>query len=103
MEGAPRDESNAALAAFGVKVEDDRPQVLTVEVWPEHQKPLTLFLSMLTQWRVGMGGPVGLDYAVLPFVGRRLGFTDEDLDECFADLQGLEREALAWMGERSKG
>ena len=35
------------------------------EVWTENWQAVELFCQMGTQWRVGAGGAVGLDYAVL--------------------------------------
>ncbi len=58
---------------------------------------------MLTQWRTGMGGPEGLDYAVLPFVAKAVGLTNKQLRTAFDDLQSLEREALRWVAEQNKG
>ncbi len=103
MEGPPRDETNEALAAFGI-APDAMPKAEKplVEVWPEHEAALRLFLAMQTQWRVGMGGPVGLDYGVLTLVAESIGIKPKDVRKNFADLQGIEREALAWMSEQHK-
>ena len=37
-------------------------------LWPEHQTALQIFGALQTQWRVGMAGATGLDYAALPTV-----------------------------------
>lgn len=57
---------------------------------------------MHTQWRVGMAGMVGLDYSALPFVAKQVGIGARKLKKAFWVLQEMEREALAWMAERSK-
>lgn len=91
------------MAAFGMAAADLEEEAdLHVEVWPEHQVPLLLFRSMQTQWRVGMAGMVGLDYGVLPFVAMQVGVGAKRLKRAFWALQEMEREALAWMAERSK-
>lgn len=54
-----------AAAAFGLALPamegpPDTP------VWPENWRAVRLFAELQTQWRMGPGGPVGLDYAALP-------------------------------------
>lgn len=49
---------------------------------------------MRTQWRVGMSGPVGLDYNVLFRVLDRLNLSYDDYDEMFADVRAMESAAL---------
>jgi hypothetical protein len=71
-----------------------------VEVWPEHWTVFRLFCSLQTQWRVGMCGPTGLDYAALYPLLDRLATTDEEWEEMFNDIQVMEREALATMNAR---
>jgi hypothetical protein len=73
----------------------------TNEVWPEHETPLSLFCAMLTQWRHGPQGHMGLDYAVLPIVERRLGIEPDAARAAFPGLQMMEDEALAWFAERA--
>lgn len=34
-------------------------------MWAEHWQAVELFQQMSSQWRVGFGGAVGLDYGVL--------------------------------------
>lgn len=75
-----------------------RPQ--PVEVWPAHEGAVRLFVAMQTQWRMGPGGAVGMDYAALPVVVRlrrlRCGRAD------FERLQVMEAEALEFFAERRK-
>lgn len=52
-----------ALAAWGLSLDDVQNQA--VEVWAEHWQAVELFQQMSSQWRVGVGGAVGLDYGVL--------------------------------------
>lgn len=69
------------------------------EVWPDNWPAFLLFEAMSTQWRVGMGGAVGLDYnAIKPVVGL-IGLTRTELTQAFPDLRMMEAEALLVMGE----
>jgi hypothetical protein len=81
-----------------VALPGDALQPEPVELWPEHEEALRVFAAMLTQWRMGYNGPVGLDYAVLPIVERRLGL--RPCKQRFADLQVLEAEALRWFAQK---
>lgn len=60
---------------------------------------MQVFAAMRTQWRVGMSGPTGLDYAALPEVWRRCQVAPHQRNEVFLDLQVLEQAALAAMHE----
>ena len=68
-------------------------------IWPDNRPALVVFLAMRTQWRTGMAGPTGLDYAALPELWRRCGIKAAERDGVFADLQTLELAALAVMHE----
>lgn len=63
-----------------------------VEVYPENWLAVRVFDAMSSQWRMGMGGPTGLDYAALPVVFDLLHV--EDRPAVFDDLRVLERAAL---------
>lgn len=71
-----------------------------IEVWPENVHAVRLFDAMLTQWRMGSIGPIGLDYAALPVVRQacRLRCTRDD----FRGLQIMEAEALRWFASQRK-
>jgi len=66
------------------------------DCWPSFE----VFLAADTQWRVGPGGPVGLDYqgvlAAMRFLGRR------PTKELLMDLKAIEHAALAAMRERQE-
>lgn len=72
----------------------------TVDVWPENWPACALFIDLSTQWRTGMAGATGLDYAVLFDLLDRRGYTGAAWEEMFADIRVLEEAALE---ERSKG
>jgi hypothetical protein len=71
-------------------------------VWDINWNTFQLFNALTTQWRVGMGGATGLDYSVIPSVGKMLGFKNKQINEMFPDLQVMENEALITMGENQK-
>lgn len=68
-----------------------------MEVWPDNQQALAVFISMCTQWRTGMAGPVGLDYAVLPEIWRRTKTPPQDRDDAFDCLRVMEDAALTFF------
>lgn len=74
-------------AAFGFAPE------LEVEVWPDVWDSYQVFSAMATQWRMGMNGPTGLDYSVLPQVMDMLAI-EGDKATVFTDVRIMERKAL---------
>lgn len=74
-------------------------QYREVEVYPDNLQSVNIFQDMLTQWRVGMGGATGLDYAALPAVLRFRGIFRKDQSQVFDDIQIMERAALRAMRE----
>lgn len=70
-----------------------------VEVWPENWPSWSLFCKVSTQWRIGMGGPSGLDYAAVYPLLDRAAKDPQEWDELFEDIQLLERTALDQMSE----
>jgi len=62
-------------------------------VWPA----VEVFSAMGTQWRMGPGGPIGLDYGALPAVLRMMGAKRDEWPDLFDDLRVIEREALKEM------
>ena len=88
----PSSKERAAAKAWGM--EDDEIDGPPVQVWPENEQVVSVFLCMRTQWRTGMGGPTGMDYSALPFMWQRLRVPPEEQDAVFADLQVMEVAAL---------
>ena len=80
------------LAAFGFTAEDIGDQ--SVEIWPDNARSFELFVSLRTQWRIGMSGATGLDYNVLYHKLDRLNLTDDEYDEIERDVAIMEAEAL---------
>lgn len=58
-----------------------------------------MFNSMSTQWRVGMSGATGLDYAVLPVVMDLEGVETDKRRQIFQDVRTMEQEALRTMAD----
>jgi hypothetical protein len=50
---------------------------------------------MLTQWRVGANGAIGLDYNVLFRFLDRMGLSESDYDDMLSDIAVIEDAALA--------
>lgn len=69
------------------------------EVWPDNWPAFLLFEAMSTQWRVGMGGAVGLDYNAIKPVASMIGLKRAELAMAFPDLRIMESEALLVMSE----
>lgn len=86
---------------FGLKLEE--VPVEDVLVWDINWDVFNLFYCLGTQWRMGgMGSATGLDYNVIPMVGKSLGFKKKKIHAMFPDLQVMENEALITMGENQK-
>ncbi|MCT8165631.1 DUF1799 domain-containing protein [Pseudomonas sp. HD6421] len=80
----------------------DDIEVEEVEVWPDAWLGFCLFEALGTQWRLGPGGPSGLDYAAIPAVARMMDIKRSQLADVFPDIRIMEREALAIMAEAAE-
>jgi hypothetical protein len=76
---------------------DDVAACLDIEVWPDVWPALTLFIDVLTQWRMSMNGVTGLDYTALAAVMGIRGIADADRGALFDDIRIMESAALAHM------
>ena len=72
----------------------------SVEIWPDTVRAFNLFQSLGTQWRVGMGGPTGLDYFVAYHRMDRMNLTADEYEQLDSDLQIMEAAALVVMQSR---
>lgn len=92
------------LAAQWGLIPTDAPQERDerLALWPENAIPVMIFEAMLSQWRMGMGGPIGLDYSALPAVGRLLRIRPRALRDAFPGIRLLETEALSAIAERRR-
>ncbi|MEN7429156.1 DUF1799 domain-containing protein [Chromobacterium sp. TRC.1.1.SA] len=83
----------AQLDAFGLTAAD-LGQQQDMDVWPDNWQAVQLLNRMSTQWRVGFGGAMGLDYNVLYRMMDRLGLVPEEFDQLEADIQVMEMTVL---------
>ncbi len=89
------------MAAWGFSADDTQEK--EIAIWPENWDGFRLFEGIATQWRVGFGGAVGLDYNVIPSVGKYLAIADEDMAQAFQDVREMEAAILKDMSdERAK-
>ncbi|MBZ0106146.1 MAG: DUF1799 domain-containing protein [Sulfuricella denitrificans] len=96
--GGPSDEE---LAALGLKREDlAGPEDRIVWVYQENWAAFVLFSRLQTQWRMGMAGATGLDYAGMEAAMRIIGTRDRA--KMFDDISIMERAALSAMAEKRK-
>lgn len=70
-----------------------------MEVWPDAWPAFCIFEAMGTQWRLGQGGPSGLDYTAIPAVATMLGIKRREFTKIFPDLRIMEHEAISLMAE----
>lgn len=74
-------------------------QVEEINVYPECELAFVTFSKLRTQWRVGMGGPTGLDYTAVLALIRAMRLPREQSDELFEDIQTMEFSALTQIAE----
>lgn len=88
------------MAFLGLTLDDMEAE--DVEVWPDAWPAFCLFEALGTQWRLGPGGPSGLDYAAIPGTAKMIGLKHRELSEAFKDLRVMENEALTVMAEAAE-
>jgi hypothetical protein len=88
-------EVDTAAAAFGL-VAPAAP-LPECEVWAENWPAVRIFDRVQSQWRTGPGGPIGLDYSVLPASCKTGGRRGARL---MRDVQIMEAEALRQFAKR---
>jgi hypothetical protein len=95
--GPPRisQQDVGAMAEMGISpMQLVQPKTQALALWPENQTPVMLFEAMLSQWRMGFKGPVGLDYAALPVVSKLLGIGARELRGAFSGVRVMEAEVM---------
>lgn len=81
------------FAAFGL-LAPDLPE-RSIEVWPENEAAVNVFIAMGTQWQVaGMGGITGLRYESLPSVMRFCGVKPAERGTVFHQVRVMESAIL---------
>lgn len=84
---------------FGLALPEADQNTDLFEVFEENWPVLELFLRVQTQWRVGMNGPIGLDYVAVAWV---LKLTAEEANHraLLEELQIMEGAVLAFIAKR---
>lgn len=95
-ERKPEEEIDEALAAWGlVRDESSKLQLDdTFALWPECLEIFLIWQSIQTQWRSGMGGATGLDYAGVQAYMALRGIANKKRPELFSALQVMETATL---------
>lgn len=73
---------------------------MDIDIWPENWTAVRLFIALQTQWRIGKGGPTGLDYSALPVVFTGVGLRRREARRQFMAIQIMEGEALRVFAEK---
>lgn len=87
----------AELDAIGL-TREDVTETSDFEVWPENWVPFQVFSEVSTQWRMGPGGPTGLDYGEVRWVMKLLKVKNPY--RVLQAIQVLESSALRVMAKR---
>lgn len=97
-----------AVAGFGLVIVDDAGQPAQepdppIYLWPCNLPVWQLWQCVQTQWRTGMAGRTGLDYAgVIRYLERFGRIAKREQAAAFECLQVMERAALEEWAEREK-
>lgn len=60
-------------------------------------------MKLGTQWRIGFGGPTGLDYGPMFRLMDRMGLDQDEWDDLFEDMRVLEGAALDVVHTKKDG
>lgn len=100
----PLDPNNAwtgAIAALGLL--EQQPAEHVVYLWPDNVVAWNCWQGVQTQWRVGMGGATGLDYAGVRAFLDEQQLAGDERREVFAGIQACERATLeVWAEQRER-
>lgn len=100
-----RQELEQALASFGLLAPDEGGDDAGGELWlwPENRAAWDLWQCIQTQWRVGMGGATGLDYAGVQSAMQLIGVARKDRADLFALVRAMEGATLdEWAKQRER-
>jgi hypothetical protein len=82
---------------FGLAVPEVEQRPETFGLLAENGEAMGWFMKLQTQWRMGMNGPVGLDYQVFFLWAKDEGVKRSDRLWLLEDLRLVEREFLGVM------
>lgn len=97
------------MATFGLQADSAPPDSAPPDsapavfyLWPESIPLWNLWHRVQTQWRIGLAGREGLDYAGLSaYLHEVARIKPRHFDATFSALQAMERVALdAWASQR---
>jgi hypothetical protein len=76
---------------LGIKL-DCTPEPEYFEIEPEAWPAMEIFLACQTQWRMGLNGPIGLDYIAVSWLFKLYNIANPAA--VLADMQIIESEIL---------
>jgi hypothetical protein len=86
------------VAASGL-TQEEADEAATVYVWPDNWRSVAMFVELMTQWRVGMAGPVGLDYSAVAALFSIRGTSGARRRRMLDDLRVMEAAVLTKIRE----
>lgn len=97
----PNNAWTAAVAQLGLL---DQPAGERVAyLWPDNVRTWSCWQGVQTQWRVGMGGATGLDYAGVRAFLDEQQLAGDERREVFSGIQACERATLeVWAEQRER-
>ena len=91
-----------AAAAFGLLPVYEVEKISPLYLWPENLLPWAFFNAVSSQWIVGAGGVVGLNYPSVEVVSRAWRIKQKDWPRLFSNVQVMERATLNAWREKKK-
>lgn len=70
-------------------------------IWPCNWEAVMLFVDLSTQWRSGMGGAIGLDYAAVEATMRLQDIARSRRADLFQRVRIMEAAALPVLNEKA--
>jgi len=97
----PHNAWTAAVAQLGLLDRQEPERV--AYLWPDNVLAWNCWQGVQTQWRVGMGGATGLDYAGVRAFLDEQQLAGDERREVFAGIQACERATLeVWAEQRER-
>ena len=97
----PHNAWTAAVAQLGLLDRQEPERV--AYLWPDNVRAWSCWQGVQTQWRVGMGGATGLDYAGVRAFLDEQQLAGDERREVFAGIQACERATLdVWAEQRER-
>lgn len=82
-----------AFSALGL-VEDQKPSQVEY-LWPENVRTWIVWNEVQTQWRTGMSGATGLDYAGVRAHLDEVGLEGDERRQVYDGIRAMERATLS--------